>query len=95
MFLKKLHNWKGSLLFRLTFLYAITFTILSSIGFTVFYYRIYSVTMERMDDELREELHRGKNLMDEKFNDFEAFFNTPALQYSNTPCVVFSQGVWK
>ena len=56
MFLKKILNLKSSLLFRLTILYAITFTILSSIGFMIFYYRIYSVTMDRMDFELREEI---------------------------------------
>jgi signal transduction histidine kinase len=56
MFLKKIHNLKSSLLLRLTILYAITFTILSSIGFMVFYYRIYSVTMDRMDSELQEEI---------------------------------------
>lgn len=56
MFLKRIHNLKSSLLFRLTILYAITFTILASIGFMVFYYRIYSVTMDRMDSELQEEI---------------------------------------
>ena len=56
MFLKKIHNLKSSLLFRLTILYAITFTILSSICFMVFYYRIYSVTMDRMDVELLDEI---------------------------------------
>ncbi|MHC4792333.1 MAG: hypothetical protein ACYS8Y_13055, partial [Planctomycetota bacterium] len=65
MFLKKIHNLKGSLLFRLTILYAITFTILSSIGFMVFYYRIYSVTMERMDFELREEIEEYSTEMAE------------------------------
>jgi signal transduction histidine kinase len=33
MFLRKLHNFKNSLLFRLTILYAVAFTVLSTIGF--------------------------------------------------------------
>ena len=52
MFLRKLHNFKNSLLFRLTILYAVAFTVLSTIGFLIFYYRIYAVTMERLDFEL-------------------------------------------
>jgi signal transduction histidine kinase len=32
--------------------YAITFTLLAVISFSIFYYRIYSVAMERVDDEL-------------------------------------------
>ena len=52
MFLRKLHNFKNSLLFRLTILYAVAFTVLSTIGFLIFYYRIYAVTMERLDLEL-------------------------------------------
>ena len=52
MFLRKIHNFKNSLLFRLTILYAVAFTVLSTIGFLIFYYRIYDVTMERLDLEL-------------------------------------------
>jgi signal transduction histidine kinase len=33
-------------------MYAITFTLLAIISFSIFYYRIYSVAMERVDDEL-------------------------------------------
>jgi len=55
MYLKKTKSLGKSLLFRLTILYTLTFTLLAIISFTVFYYRIYSVTMERMDEELLEE----------------------------------------
>ena len=55
MFLRKIKSLGNSLLFRLTILYTITFTLLAIISFSVFYYRIYAVTMERMDEELLEE----------------------------------------
>jgi hypothetical protein len=62
MFLRKIHNLKNSLLFRLAILYALNFTVLSSICFLIFYYRIYSVTMERMDLDLLEETKKITNL---------------------------------
>lgn len=65
MFLKNLHNFKNSLLFRLTILYALTFTVLSTIGFLIFYYRIYAVTMERLDQELLEKTGKFIALMKE------------------------------
>ena len=65
MFLKKIHNLKNSLLFRLTILYAVTFAILSSLGFLIFYYRIYSVTMEHLDVELLDETEKYGDLMKE------------------------------
>jgi signal transduction histidine kinase len=46
------------LLFRLTILYAVAFTVLSTIGFLIFYYRIYTVTMERLDLELLEKTEK-------------------------------------
>ena len=52
MSLKKIRDLKNSLLFRLTLLYAVAFTVLSAIGFLIFYYRIYSVTIEHLDSEL-------------------------------------------
>ena len=52
MFLKKIKALRESLLFRLTILYALAFTLLAILSFTVFYHWIYSVTMERMDEEL-------------------------------------------
>ena len=65
MFLKKLHNLKKSLLFRLTILYAVAFTVLAAIGFSIFYYRIYSVTMEHLDIELLDETEKYTVLMKE------------------------------
>ncbi|MGD8468343.1 MAG: hypothetical protein PVI49_07465, partial [Desulfobacterales bacterium] len=70
MFLKKLSHLKNSLLFRLTILYALTFTVLSGIGFLVFYYRIYSVTMEHLDVELLDESQKYTDLIKE--NNVEA-----------------------
>ena len=55
MFLKKIRELNNSLLVRLTLLYAVAFTLLSSIGFLLFYYRIYAVTMDTLDIELRAE----------------------------------------
>ncbi len=52
MFSKKIKSLGNSLLFRLTLLYTLTFTLLAILSFTVFYHRIYSVTMDRMDEEL-------------------------------------------
>lgn len=63
MFLKKIRELNNSLLFRLTFLYALAFTVLSSIGFLIFYYRIYAVTMDGLDVELRTEAHKYAVLM--------------------------------
>ena len=70
MFLKKLNNLKNSLLFRLTILYALAFTVLSAIGFLIFYYRIYSVTMEHLDIELLAESEKYTDLIKE--NNVEA-----------------------
>lgn len=55
MSLKRVIDLKSSLLFRLTVLYALTFMVLAVIGFTIFYYRIYSVTISRIDTELYED----------------------------------------
>ena len=44
----------SSLLFRLTILYTLAFTLLAIISFATVYYRIYALTMERMDEELLE-----------------------------------------
>ena len=65
MFLRKLHNFKNSLLFRLTILYAVAFTALSTIGFLIFYYRIYTVTMDRLDLELLEKTQKYMTLAEE------------------------------
>jgi signal transduction histidine kinase len=65
MFSRKLDNFKNSLLFRLTILYAVAFTALSTIGFLIFYYRIYDVTMERLDFELLEKTQKYRALAEE------------------------------
>ena len=65
MFLKKLHNLKKSLLFRLTILYAVAFTVLAAIGFSIFYYRIYAVTMEGLDLELLDKTRKYADLTKE------------------------------
>jgi signal transduction histidine kinase len=52
MFLKRLHNLRNSLLFRLTLLYAVSFTVMAGVGFLIFYYRIYALAMEGLDHEL-------------------------------------------
>ena len=43
---------------RSSLLYAVTFILLVVISFSIFYYRIYSVAIEPMDDELREDIYR-------------------------------------
>jgi signal transduction histidine kinase len=63
MFLKKFRDVNNSLLFRLTLLYALTFSALASVGFLVFYYRIYTVTMEKMDAELHAEAGKYRTIM--------------------------------
>ncbi len=63
MFLKKIHSLKNSLLFRLTILFAVAFTALSGLGFLIVYFRIYSVTMENLDDELQDEIEYYTDLM--------------------------------
>ncbi|UCE52141.1 MAG: HAMP domain-containing histidine kinase [Desulfobacterales bacterium] len=66
MFLEKIHNLRKSLIFRLTILYAVAFAVLSAIGFLIFYYRIYAVTMESLDLELLEETQKYTALMKEE-----------------------------
>ena len=63
MFLEKFREFKNSLLFRLTLLYALAFVSLSSIGFLVFYYRIYAVTMNTLDVELQDEVRKYTSLL--------------------------------
>ena len=54
MFSKKIKSLGNSLLFRLTVLYTLAFTLLAIISFGVFYYQIYVATMDRMDEDLLE-----------------------------------------
>ncbi|MGD9214730.1 MAG: HAMP domain-containing sensor histidine kinase [Desulfobacteraceae bacterium] len=63
MFLEKIRDLNNSLLFHLTLLYAIAFTSLSSVGFLVFYYRIYDVTMNTLDIELHDEVRKYSSLL--------------------------------
>ena len=56
MFLKKIAKFKGSLVFRLTVLYAGAFTVLAALGFAVIYHRLHSEAIERMDRELLAEV---------------------------------------
>ena len=65
MFLKRLYNLKNSLLFRLTLLYAVSFTVLSVAGFLIFYYRIYAIAVEGLDHELRADAEKYSALMKE------------------------------
>jgi signal transduction histidine kinase len=65
MFLRKLHNLRNSLLFRLTVLYAISFTVLSTVGFMIFYYRIYTIAVEGLDHELQADTEKYAALMKE------------------------------
>jgi signal transduction histidine kinase len=56
MFLRKINDLNNTLFFRLTVLYAIALILVAAISFTIIYYRIYAMTMERMDDELLDEI---------------------------------------
>ena len=66
MFLRKFHNLKNSLIFRLTILFALAFTFLSAVGFLILYYHLYSVNMERLDLELLDETKKYTALMMER-----------------------------
>ncbi|MFC1579526.1 sensor histidine kinase [Thermodesulfobacteriota bacterium] len=65
MSLKRLPRLRGTLSFRLTLWYAGTFTLSSLFVFSIFYYHIYSITMERTDQELLEEIQEVSVLMSE------------------------------
>jgi len=56
MFLKKILKLKNTLLFRLTALYTLAFVAVSLVSFLIFYFYVYSVSMERMDDELQDDV---------------------------------------
>jgi len=66
MFLKKLLNLKGTLSFRLTLWYTGIFTLSSLLALSIFYYRISSITMERTDAELLEEMEEFSTLRSEE-----------------------------
>lgn len=56
MYLKKISVLKNRLVFRLTFLYALLFIASSIAVLSIFFQRVSTITMERMDKELLEEL---------------------------------------
>jgi signal transduction histidine kinase len=66
MLLKRLLKLKGTLSFRLTLWYTAIFTLSSLLALSIFYYRISSVTMERTDQELLEEMEDMITLMSEE-----------------------------
>jgi signal transduction histidine kinase len=63
MFLSKGAKLKKSLFFQLTLMHALAFSVLSAISFSVFYYWIYSATMEREDKELLGDAARYKGML--------------------------------
>ena len=68
MFLGRTLDTRTRLLLRLTVLYAGLLTLSFSLAFFVFYYRVHSLAMERMDMELLEEVEEYSAVMaDEGF----------------------------
>ena len=57
MFLQKIHQRQGSLSFRLSIWYVVIFFLTSILALSIFYYRISTVTMANIDNQLIEELH--------------------------------------
>jgi signal transduction histidine kinase len=55
MFSRTIRKLKTSLFLRLVVLYTLSFTILSALSFIVFYHRVYSLAIDRLDHELIEE----------------------------------------
>jgi len=66
MFLKRLLNLKGTLSFRLTLWYTMILVFSSLLALSIFYYRISSITMERTDAELFEEMEEFSELRSEE-----------------------------
>ena len=62
MFLKRIRRWGKSLLVRLMVMYIVAFTLMAFISFAIFYYRIYSLTMQQMDSDLIEEVEEFSGL---------------------------------
>lgn len=56
MFLTKRLSYRNTLLFHLTVLYAAVFIVSTTATFAIFYYQIYSMTMDSVDEELTEEI---------------------------------------
>ncbi len=57
MYLKKVKSIKNRLTFKLTFLYIVLFIISSSIALSIFFLRVSSITLNRTDVELLEEVN--------------------------------------
>ncbi len=51
---------QNSLVFRLTFIYSVTFTILACIVFGILYLRIQNTALEKLDQELMEDVESFK-----------------------------------
>jgi len=66
MFLKKFHEVKGTLLFRLTVYYAGIFALSSLFILLIFYFKIHTVTMKNMDNELIDYVEEYAEIMREK-----------------------------
>jgi signal transduction histidine kinase len=65
MYFKKLGTFKNTLLFHLTVLYAFIFILSTSVTFLIFYYRIYTVTMEQEDEELLDDAVVFRRLLEQ------------------------------
>ncbi len=63
--LKKIRNLKNTLAFRLTFLYAGIFFLSALLIFSFCYYKIYTVTMDNLDEELIDEIEKYSSIMSE------------------------------
>jgi len=65
MFYRKTLHKRTTALFRWMFLYAVTLTFTCSLAFSLFYYRIHTLILERMDRELLEEVEEFSAVMAE------------------------------
>lgn len=63
MFLRKIKALNNTLLFRLTVLYAISFALIASLGFGLVYYRISSIAIQELDEELMDEVEDFSDLI--------------------------------
>jgi signal transduction histidine kinase len=66
MSLKKMIKIPNTLLFRLTFLYAGIFTLSSILIFSFLYYKMYSVAIDEIDGDLRNDIGRYTEVMEKK-----------------------------
>lgn len=66
MFLKKMNELRNTLIFRLTVLYALLFAVSSVVVFAVFYYRIQTLTMGNLKEELLDEIEAYAEELDQE-----------------------------